>query len=36
MEKVMEHIKTISADIKAIIRNCQVNIIPSREKPTLK
>jgi len=36
MEKMMEHIKTISADIKAIIRNCQVNIIPSREKPTLK
>jgi len=36
MKKVMEHIKTISTDIKSIIRNCQVNIIPSREKPTLK
>jgi len=36
MEKVMEHIKQIRSDIKNVIRNCQVNIIPSREKPTLK
>jgi len=36
MAQVMNHIHQISTDIKEVIRNCQVNIIPCREKPTLK
>lgn len=36
MEQVMHDIQAITADIKEIIRNCQVNIIPCREKPALK
>jgi len=36
MELVMSNIRQITADIKAIIRNCHVNVIPCREKPVQK
>jgi ferrous-iron efflux pump FieF len=36
MELVMNNIQQITADIKEIIRNCHVNVIPCREKPAQK